>query len=421
MKKRHSMKEKYFRKENHFMKKYSRENFRAIQAIVQEKTGTAIVPDRKPAGYKIRKMTLLAGSLLCLVSLGVISVPVRAVVNSLLQERMEQVPKEELKALADDLQNQKVGGDSFTRAYTEEEKRKMSEVAKKYQEGTFPEGELAQTESAEEAEMLGFCFLVPDSTFYLPDRELTEEEMLQIIDFYVKRDYALTEQYKEEHADEIAKQKENEEQKKAEVIENGGITEEEAVEIAGEWLIRIYDTTEEGLEIDRYFREDVTIADKTEFYQVNWTNFLNRQHYYFLIDVKDGSLARAAGTGGIMEQKIPDITEVDVLLPELKKKAVSFVEEKLQLAYEDVYYSYYSVNDTLSRMVYFIFVNEDNSAFVLMYDWNGIFRIFQKSQFSTYQEKYEDMRESVETAESLNHEGEEIEINLFFEKIENME
>ena len=63
MKKRHSIKEK------HFMKKYSRENLRAIQVIVQEKTGAAIVPDRKPAGYKIRKMALLAGSLLCLVSL----------------------------------------------------------------------------------------------------------------------------------------------------------------------------------------------------------------------------------------------------------------------------------------------------------------------------------------------------------------
>lgn len=69
MKKRHSMREKHFRKENHFMKKYSRENLRAIQAIVQEKTGAAIVSGQKTAGYKIRRMALLAGSLLCLVSL----------------------------------------------------------------------------------------------------------------------------------------------------------------------------------------------------------------------------------------------------------------------------------------------------------------------------------------------------------------
>ena len=69
MKKRYSLREKHFKKENHFMKKYSRENLRAIQAIVQEKTGASIVSGQKTAGYKIRRMALLAGSLLCLVLL----------------------------------------------------------------------------------------------------------------------------------------------------------------------------------------------------------------------------------------------------------------------------------------------------------------------------------------------------------------
>ena len=53
----------------HSMKKCSRKNLEAIQAIVQEKTGAAIVPERKPAGYKARQMALLAGSLLCLITL----------------------------------------------------------------------------------------------------------------------------------------------------------------------------------------------------------------------------------------------------------------------------------------------------------------------------------------------------------------
>ncbi|MDE6568697.1 MAG: hypothetical protein K2K70_13340, partial [Lachnospiraceae bacterium] len=214
----------------------------AMQLEIIQKVKTAT--KRK----KLCFSNMAAAAVIVAILSGVLSVPVRAFVNSLLQERMEQVPKEELTALADDLKDQKVDRDGFTRAYTEEEERKMAELAQKYQEGTFPEGELVQTESADEAERLGFCFLVPGSTFYLPDRELTEEEMLQIIDFYAKRDYALAEQYKEEHADGIAKQKENEEQKKAEVIESGGITEEEAVEIAKEWLIKIYGITEEGLE-----------------------------------------------------------------------------------------------------------------------------------------------------------------------------
>ena len=352
---------------------------------------------------------------------GVLSIPVHAFVNSLIQERMEQVPKEEMTALIDDLQDQRVGEDGFTRAYTEEEERKMAELAQKYQEGTFPEGELVQTESIEEAERLGFCFLVSNSTFYLPDRELKEEEMLQIIDFYAKRDYALTEQYKEEHADEIAKQKEDEEQKKAVVIKSGGITEEEAVEIAKKWLLKIYDITEEGLEIDHYFSNDAPIKGKAEIYHVNWRDFSSEQNYSFYIDAKDGSLVYTARTGRNVGKETFAVTEADALLPELKQSATLFTKEQLQQTYEDVYYAYYSVNDVLNESVSFIFVREDNSVFTLTYYWNGKFKEFHKSQFSTYEEEYEDMKESAEDVEYFKHKGEEIEINLFFEKIENME
>lgn len=370
---------------------------------------------------KHRFLNAAAAVVLIVILSGIISVPARAFVKSFIQERMEQVPKEELTALVDDLNNQKVGADGFTRAYTEEEEMKMAELAQKYQEGTFPEGELVQTESAEEAERLGFCFLVTNGTFYLPDRELTEEEMLQIIDFYAKRDYALAERYKEEYADEIVKQKENEERQIAEIIESGGITEEEAMEIAQEWLVKIYGITGEGMENNHFVRDDVTIADKTEFYQVNWTDFPSRQHYYFFIDVKDGSLARANKSGGNMEKKVPTFAEADVLLPELKKKAVTFVEEQLQLTYEDAYYVYYSANDVLNGVINFIFVQEDNNTFVLTYYWNGVIRDLYKSKFSTYQEKYEEIKNNAEMVENHNNKREQTEINLFFEKIENVE
>lgn len=370
---------------------------------------------------KHRFSNVAAAVVVVAVMSGVLSVPVRAFVNSLLQERMEQVPKEELTALADDLSDQKVDGDGFTRAYTEEEERKMAELAQKYQEGIFPEGELVQTESAEEAERLGFCFLTPESTFYLPDRELTEEEMLQIIDFYAKRDYALAEQYREEHTDEIAKQNESVEQKKAEVMENGGITEKEAVEIAEEWLIKLYGVTEEGLEIDHSFSSDAPVGDEAGIYHVNWRDFPNRQNYSFYIDAMEGRLVCAARTGRNVEKEALAVKEADALLPGLRQNAAFFLKEQLQQTYEDVYCAYYSVNDVLSGSVSFIFVREDNSVFTLTYDWNGKFKEFRESQISTYEEEYEDMRESAEAVEYFRHKGEETEMNLFFEKIESME
>lgn len=349
---------------------------------------------------------------------GVLSIPVRAFVNSFIQERMEAVPEEELTAMVDDLYRQDVGVDSFSRAYTEEENRKMSELAQKYKEGTFPTGELARAESVEEAEKLGFCFLASNSTFYLPDRELTEEELLQIIDFYAKRDYAVINQHEQEYADEIAEQKENEEQKRTEVIESGGITEEDAVEIAQEWLVKIYGITGEDMEINHYFAEGTQVAGKTEFYNVNWTDFASRQFYYFYIDATDGSLAWTVMNNGTMEEKALAVTEADTLLPQLEQSAVSLVKEQLQQDYEDSYYAYYSVDGVLSNVVSFIFVREDNSGFALTYYWNGTFHSFKESPFSSYQEKYDDMKESAETAESHNHKGEEVEINLVFEKIQ---
>lgn len=51
------------------MEKYSRKHLKAIQTIVQNKTGAALAADRKLTGYKIRRMALLTGSLLCFITL----------------------------------------------------------------------------------------------------------------------------------------------------------------------------------------------------------------------------------------------------------------------------------------------------------------------------------------------------------------
>lgn len=51
------------------MRKYNRKHLKAIQAIVQDRTGAALTADRKPAGYQIRRAALVACGLLCFVTL----------------------------------------------------------------------------------------------------------------------------------------------------------------------------------------------------------------------------------------------------------------------------------------------------------------------------------------------------------------
>lgn len=88
-------------------------------------------------------------------------------------------------------------------------------------------------DSEEEAKEHEFCFLTTTGVFYLPaNRELTDEEILQKIDFERKQDYALQEQ----NAEEIARRKAAEKEQIKEVVASGGITEEQAVETATGYL-----------------------------------------------------------------------------------------------------------------------------------------------------------------------------------------
>ena len=120
-------------------------------------------------GYGLRAAAALA---VCIIIVGIVSVPVRALVSSLVRERMERIPKEEVERTVEQLDTQNVGGDSYTRPYTEAEKDRMEKLYEQYQNGTFPTGEIPQVDSEEEAKAYEFCFLTTASVFYLPaDRE----------------------------------------------------------------------------------------------------------------------------------------------------------------------------------------------------------------------------------------------------------
>lgn len=385
---------------------------------IQEAMQMEIIQNVK-AGTKRKKSYLpkVAVAALIILLVGSLGIPVRAFVHSFIQSRMEEMSEEEMKTLVDDVYRQQVLADSFSRPYTEEENAKWKELYAKYGAGTFPEGELVQVETVEEAEKLEFCYLVPSSKFYLPDRELTEEEILQIIDFNTKRNYALSWDYEEKNGDEYV----SPEQEIEEIIKKSGITEEKAIEIAKEWILKIYDAPADGMEYFPLLSKNIPIADKMFFYHVICKDASKQQTYSIFIDIEDGSVARARAYDKNREEKTFVAAEANALLPELGQSAVSFVKERLQLAYEDIYVAYYSVDDVLNPTVSFYFVREDDSAFTLEYSWDGFLGGYQKSQFSTYQEEYENIKDSVETLENCEHKGEKIEISIFFERIENRE
>jgi hypothetical protein len=350
------------------------------------------VKKRLQRGRELLKRTLTVAAVF--LAIGLICIPVRGRVASLVRERLENMSKEETSAIAEDVGQADV--DSFTREYTEEEKSRMRALYEQYEEGVFPVSVLPQVATVEEAEELGFCFLVPDSMFYLPDRELTDEELLEIIDFYAKRDYAVAEHAKEISAEEtvaeeITVRKEGLESQTSVPANARNITEQEAVEAAVPWLEKVFGISQDGLEVNHYFDEETEIGGKTGFYQVNWTDFPGRQYFYFYLDAQDGSMAEIDYSSSAMVEYLDTFAlteeEMKERMPELEAKAVSFMEEQMQLSYTEIQYDYHPDDQqtdegikgaAMEKRVGFVFVQEDDTAYEVCYTWDGMFVMFRK-------------------------------------------
>lgn len=162
---------------------------------IKEETG------KRRKNMKSRKwQKIVAAAAIAVLAGGVISFPVRALIDdfymgSTVQLRMEDMTEEESKKLLDDIDNPdyhiEADGDSYSREYTADEKARMVNLYQQYKQGVFPEKELQMAYSEEEAGQYELCYLTNGCRLCLPERELTDEEILEIIEFDIKRDYAI--------------------------------------------------------------------------------------------------------------------------------------------------------------------------------------------------------------------------------------
>ena len=323
------------------------------------------------------------------VVLGVSAIPVSALVNSLVKERMEEMPEEEITAIVEETQNQTTEADGFSRDYTQSERERMKELYQQYQNGTFPSGEIPHIDREEDAGEYEFCYLTTTSYFYLPGRELTDEELLELIDFTLKRDYAFTQNYEKEYAEEVAREQEEQKQAIAENVESGGITEQEAIEIATERLSGFYGITGEGMELNHYYNEGEPEAHgwySMPNYCVNWSDIINHQYYYFWISAHDGHLISTHHSFGGIGETRPTAQEAEKLLPELHEQAVTVMEKEVKAAYEKEYVYYLTCEDgTTTMFATFVFEKEDGSAVAVQYCWDGVFVSYEETDLSDYE------------------------------------
>lgn len=256
----------------------------------------------KKRTWNLRKMAAVAATVA--VAAGVIGLPARAVVSSLVRERMDSVSKEEVKDIGDMVQNQEANADGFSREYSAGEKERNRELWQAYENGTFPEGVIAQVDSEDAVVEGTLCYDRSAGVFYLPDQEMTDEELLQIIDFQHKMEYAVINSGAVTE-DEKAAYRAEEERKRNIVKEADGINGEEAIEIAEGQLVSDLGETAASLELmtDRSGNGAtlMDVSDETETgvkveskagvaYNVSFGNPDTHEVYGYLIDAVDGSI-----------------------------------------------------------------------------------------------------------------------------------
>ena len=236
---------------------------------------------------------------------GIVSIPVQAVVKNIVLARMESIPQEEVQAIGDMVQEERnAEADGFSREYSDEERERSQVLWQEYENGRFPDGVIAQVDDAEAVTEGMFCYIRSTGVFNLPDQEMTDEEILEIIDFQHKMSYAVSQSSaaQEARAEYLAE----EDMLREKIQATGGISEEEAIEIARKQMESELGERAAGMEILTY--EDGSVAvmiqdisgqtayehERDVAYIVGFHNLDDHSTYTCTIDAVDGSILHIA-------------------------------------------------------------------------------------------------------------------------------
>lgn len=223
---------------------------------------------------------------LCIIAaILVFSIPASAAINYV-QNRMSDMSAENRKMYEKIVSSAMPGTEAITysRELSEEEEAQYNILWKKYEEnGLFPEGELEMADTAGENAGNSLVYEIPTRILYLPERTLTEEEWLQIIDFYHKQDYSL------QQSDDAEKARE--EQNRAENAEPAKdmLSEKLIVNMAADYVKNMFAVETEAMKKEIDYSEDYGIEGSGTYQIVFYKD--DTTSYVVDIDARDGTLS----------------------------------------------------------------------------------------------------------------------------------
>ncbi len=139
----------------------------------------------------IIKMTWKRAVVLAAAIMTLMSFTVSAAVSAY-RQRLEAMNEQEIEDYFINIYSSKIGHDNYNRPFTDSETERMDSLRLTYEnEALFPKASLTMISDPEEYKGKGVAFYGNTATFFLPEKELGDEELLEIIDFLHKRDYSL--------------------------------------------------------------------------------------------------------------------------------------------------------------------------------------------------------------------------------------
>ena len=222
------------------------------------------------------------------------------------------MPKQEVEAVNQMVQGQNnTEADSFSREYSKEEIKRMQQLQEAYQNGRFPQQTITFTDSVGQIPNDSLRYDSDTGFLFLPDRTLTDEELLQIIDFNYTRDYAVSQgTVAQEARKEWA---EKEESLKAKVQKEGWITEKEALQAAEEYLQTEFGLSAEGMIADVFLDEPKT---GLFIYHVSYQTEDDSSIYAYGIDLnaEDGSLVDTSDASIPKDRDLETDKDIDKMI-----------------------------------------------------------------------------------------------------------
>lgn len=303
-----------------------------------------------PKVSKTKYLIRVAAAMVCIILVGTGSI---YAAKNYLGQRLKEMDTAEIEQYNDRTQSSVVGADRYSRDLTEAERERLSLLDNQYlREGRFPESDITQLENEANATYYSLYFVSSESKFYLPAREMTDEELLELIDFYYKRDYSV--QSKNNLGRSSARKHK--------------IDENDAVNLSRESIKNVFgmDVSESDFSIELQPTEEV---NKMLHYLVNFTIDTDKS-ISVLIDADDGSI-------GQMRLNCSDVYSDNKVLNKKEYEACYLfirqnVIEKMEADLKGVKLYYMLDNNHLLKngTLKYIFELENGAGYVVNYSLN---------------------------------------------------